>query len=525
MRILVLFFIFFISSNLKAQELSELLRQKIENSSNDLNAWDQKIYCQKGIVKFYQQRSYQPVWLEQENRIEILKVLGDAAKEGLSPQDYHYPLLKSIEGKSLTRSEKMNYDLLLTDAFILYASHISSGKVNPITADPQWFVNRKEVDVLHVLEDGIKNQNIKLSLTSLLPQYKEYHSLKLALKQLYEIEQLGGWGAVSEETTLKIGMNNLRVETLKKRLYATGYFDNNSINSVFDEQLETAIKKFQIRHGLVADGAVGNATIKALNVPVNKRIEQLRLTMERWRWMPQDFGEHYLKINIANYELEVIKNNHIIKRAEVIVGKPYRQTPVFNSKITYLVLNPTWTVPPGILKADVLPAVKKNANYLKGKNIRVIGKDGKELEQSSIDWSSSIVKTYTYRQDPGELNALGEVKFMFPNSFSVYLHDTPSRELFDKQERAFSSGCIRVSKPLELAAYLLNDSVKWNLQQLQQIVKTKKTQTVQLPEPVDIYILYWTAWADERGNIHFRKDIYSRDPKMIEALNAVSSNR
>jgi murein L,D-transpeptidase YcbB/YkuD len=275
---------------------------------------------------------------------------------------------------------------------------------------------------------------------------------------------------------------------------------------------------FQVRHGIDIDGEIGFKTMAAMNINVDERIEQIKINLERWRWLSRQFGDYYVKVNIADFNLEVIKNGEKIRQHKIIVGRTYRKTPIFSSKITHLVFNPSWTVPPGILSADVLPAVRKNIRYLKNKNIYVYDKNGKIVIPSSVDWNSSVVKSYTYRQTPGSDNALGSVKFFIPNEFMVYLHDTPSKDLFEKTERAFSSGCIRVQDPLELAEYLLNDPENYSKKRINGIINTKKTQTVVIKDQPAIHILYWTSFTNDDGVVQFRSDIYKRDGPLKEAL-------
>jgi len=282
------------------------------------------------------------------------------------------------------------------------------------------------------------------------------------------------------------------------------------------------VKRFQERHGLTADGAVGPGTRAALNVPVAARIDQIRINLERARWVMHELHGEFVLINVAGFDVSYFRNDEPIWTSKVIVGRPYRETPIFKSLITYVVLNPTWTIPPGILVKDKLPVIKRDPGYLKRNNIRVIDSAGREVNPHSVDWSrysGSRLPPYQLRQDPGDDNALGLVKIMFPNPYLVYLHDTPTKSLFDKDERTFSSGCIRVEKAFELAELVLNDPVRWNRAALDAAVATKKTQTVNLATPVPVLILYWTAQPRPDGQVIFRNDVYGRDPATLAALN------
>jgi murein L,D-transpeptidase YcbB/YkuD len=246
--------------------------------------------------------------------------------------------------------------------------------------------------------------------------------------------------------------------------------------------------------------------------------------MERWRWLPQNFGKRYILVNTANFELDIIENGQTVASTRAIVGKKKRPTPTLSRKITYMELNPFWNVPHKIAVNDILPHIKKDPNYLKDKSIRSFEnwKDGaKEINPESIDWDMVTKKNFVYklRQDPTNSNALGRVKFIFPNKFSIYLHDTPARKLFNKTKRTFSSGCVRIEKPLKLAAYLLSDNSKWTYEKLTAAVNSKKTRVILLSDPINIHILYWTAWVDKDGIVNFRDDIYGRDRRLNIAIN------
>jgi murein L,D-transpeptidase YcbB/YkuD len=271
------------------------------------------------------------------------------------------------------------------------------------------------------------------------------------------------------------------------------------------------------------DGVVGPATLSALNVPTAARVSQIEVNMERWRWLPEDLGRRYVFVNIANFELDVVEDKREVITMRAIVGRDYRRTPVFSDRMTYLVLSPFWNVPPSLAAQDILPQVRKDPNYLAQKGMRVFegwGSDTKEIDPLSVDWSSITGKNlrYRFRQDPGPSNSLGRVKFMFPNKFNVYLHDTPSRDLFQKTARAFSSGCIRIENPIELSEYLLQGDPRWDQSAILAAIDRRIEQTVNLPEPIPVHLLYWTAWVDAAGIANFREDIYGRDKLVAEAL-------
>jgi murein L,D-transpeptidase YcbB/YkuD len=301
-------------------------------------------------------------------------------------------------------------------------------------------------------------------------------------------------------------------------------------STLYDSLLVEAVKSFQSRHGLDIDGRLGPKTVAAMNVPVSERIDQIRLNLERWRWLPQNFGDKYIIVNIANFELDVYENNESVMDMRIIAGKTYRRTPVFSDQITYIVFSPYWNIPGNIAAKDILPMVGKDIEYLDRMKIKVFsgyGSDLKEIDPAEIDWQNSadFNKKYWLRQEPGRSNLLGGAKFMFPNRFNVYLHDTPARELFGKTSRDFSSGCIRIEKPEELAIYLLKNEPKWTPEKIREAMKKGTEQTALLSSPVPVYILYWTAWIGDNGLINFSDDIYKRDRALLKALDEKPDSR
>lgn len=508
----------------KGQE-NDFIRRKIENRNTfPLASFGEPIYCKQYVPSFYQNTFFELVW-NPTSAEKLIAAISKAGDEGLNSKDYHYAKLIEIQSKSdKTEFEQAEFDMLLTDAYMLYISHLVAGKVNPVTVDAEWHVRKDDVDYNKIFTKA-SIQNIDETIKSVLPKHSTYASLKSAL-QKYRMLESDNWPAISAEKTIKPGFEDASIPLIRERLYLLGDLKDifNDSKNLYDEKLTDAVKTFQTRHGITSDGEIGTKTLATINVSVKQRKEQIEANLERWRWLPQEFGNYYMVVNIANFELEVYRNKNLVRQHKVIVGKPFRRTPVFYSQMQYLVLNPTWTIPPGILNNDIIPSVKKDPNYLQTKKIDVLDNQGKVLNTNEIDWKNPIVKGYTYRQSPGPDNALGSVKFMFPNSFHVYLHDTSAKELFEKGERAYSSGCIRVQEPLLLAEYLLNDSGNYSLSKINDIVKTRKTETIKLNEKPNVFLLYWTAWSDSSGNVQFREDIYKRDQILIDALSQSPSD-
>jgi murein L,D-transpeptidase YcbB/YkuD len=521
-------------------QVREVLRNRIEaaGSPAKLTVGRRPLYASMVLPRFYQQRSYLPVWITEsgiwQGSRDLVRALRGAGAEGLRSSDYHLARIGAMleklgdgsgnAGRAGVR-ELVDLELLMTDAFLVYGSHLVAGCVNPETIDPEWFANRRDVDMADVLEGAISDNAIEEALESLRPAQAGYARLREALATYRDIAEKGGWPAVPDGGKLIKGDSGSRIVLLRRRLEVTGDLSAAAAlpGEEFDESLEAAVRHFQRRHGLDVDGVVGPMTLSALNVSSDDRVRQIEINMERWRWLPQDLGPRHLIVNIANFELDVVEAQQEVLTMRAIVGRDYRRTPVFSGKMTYLVLSPYWHVPPSIAVKDILPLVRKDSGYLAEKGFKVFegwGAETKEIDPSGVDWSTVTSKNlrYRFRQDPGPGNALGRVKFMFPNKFDVYLHDTPSRDLFAKSARAFSSGCIRIEKPIELAEYVLHSDSKWNRDAILAAIDRRVEQTVQLREPIPVHVLYWTAWADVSGTVNFREDVYSRDKPLAEAL-------
>jgi murein L,D-transpeptidase YcbB/YkuD len=347
-----------------------------------------------------------------------------------------------------------------------------------------------------------------------------YLMLQKALFMYKEIAVHGGWSSVSKGASLKKGDLSARVAELKKRLLITGDLisEGTKDENTFDEELHDSVIRFQRRHGLNEDGAVGPETIKNLNIPVEKRIHQIELNMERLKLTPKDMGQRYIAVNIAAFELEVVENENSVINMKVIVGKPYLHSPLFSAKMTHLVFNPSWYVPNSIAIKEILPKVKKESDYLVKEGIKVFEKEKgyrEALNASAINWADVNADNFKYRfvQVPGILNPLGKIKFVFPNKYNVYLHDTPAKVLFERSSRAFSHGCIRIEKPVELAEYLLRDDSAWTHEKILAMIDMGKEVKIKIPSPVNVHVLYLTAWVDKDNILQFREDVYGRDKR------------
>ncbi|MFH7326474.1 murein L,D-transpeptidase [Desulfurivibrio sp. C05AmB] len=518
----------------------ELLRTRIEEAGlpAKILVGDEEIYSSVVLPRFYFDRTFQLAWSDDDGPLpladDMVAAIRGANREGLIPEDYHLAKIEETlgrirntrqQGEQLNPLSLVDLDLLLTDAFLVLASHFHSGRINPETFTPEWHPSKRDADFAAILGEALQENRIGETLEGLLPKHLEYLRLREAFARYQKISEEGGWPGVPEGPTLRKGDSSERVIALRERLMLAGDLAPHAPAEAayFDALLEDAVKSFQLRHSLDPDGIVGRETLADLNVSIEQRLIQSMINLERWRWMPEFGTERYILVNIANFELNVFERNEPVMNMRVIVGRHYRQTPVFTGTMTYLVLNPYWNVPPGIAVNDILPEVKKELNYLAENNMRVFqgwGASAVQVDPATVDWQAITARNlpYRFRQDPGPDNALGRVKFMFPNKYHVYLHDTPRRELFWKVARDFSSGCIRVEKPFELAEYLLSDRPEWTRERIEATIATNVERTVTINRPIPVHLSYWTAWADQDGTINFRRDIYRRDERLYAAL-------
>ena len=502
---------------------------------------EELILAREGVARYYRQAAFEPVWARAGGPTvladSLLTVLRDADGEGLRPTDYHATAIDSLlrhlraqngAGEPLDPRRLVDLELLCTDAFLLYGSHLLTGRVDPAAINPTWTAEGRQADLVQHLEQALTETSLRAALADLRPPQPEYDALRRALARYRTLDANGGWPTLPEGPKLEVGTQDEQVPLLRRRLRITGDLSapapaDDSLT--VDSTLARGVQRFQERHGLAVDGVVGPATRAALNVPADERVQQIKTNLERWRWLPADLGALHVRVNIAGYELHVVENGTDVLRMRVVTGQAYRQTPVFSDQISYLVLNPYWHVPHSIAVKDKLPDFRRDPSLVSRLGYEVLrgwGADAARVDPSTIDWSALSASTFPYRlrQRPGSQNALGQVKFMFPNAHSVYLHDTPSRYLFDRADRSFSSGCIRVEHPLDLAMTLLRHNEGWTRERLQATMGTDTEQTVVLTKKVPVHLLYWTAWADAAGPVHFRRDVYDRDGAVRSALTA-----
>jgi murein L,D-transpeptidase YcbB/YkuD len=511
-----------------AAEPAEPLRERLEQMEavDRFVVDDTPLALPRALTLLYRSNGYQEFWTPE--RLEILLgVLQDSAQDGLTPEDYHLAALSRLAPgfRGAAPMARANTDLLATDGFVLLLDHLYRGKVDPRSLDPRWNYELRpirEKSALEFVSTALNKGRFKEAIEQVRPQHWWYERALASLADYRAIAARGGWVAIAPGPALKAGATGERVAALRRRLAATGDLPGSvAEGSAFDETLAQAVRGFQTRHRMTADGYAGPGTLAALNVPVEDRIRQIRANLERARWVLHDLPEGpIVLVDIAGFEVSYRRGEEPLWQARIQVGKPYRQTPIFRSAIDLIVFNPTWTVPPTILAKDVLPEARRNPRYLASKKLEVLDRNGKPVDPASIDWAKATPKNFPYmlRQGPGPDNALGRVKFLFPNPDFVYLHDTPSKALFEKDERAFSSGCIRVQDPLELARWLLDDKGDWSAETIAAVIDAGATRTVRLKRPVPVLLLYWTILPSDKGQTVFKYDPYDRDPPLEKAL-------
>ena len=496
-------------------------------SNGDLEVASCQICSKTVIPALYERFDYNPVWTNRQSIDQLILVLETIKGDGLDPSDYNLSIIKDLReqmhsGSQASPSFLADFDLLLSDSLVRLGYHLLIGKVDPVEFDTNWNMDRTvgDLDQILLMAASITDGSIVNLVQSMRPQNEIYTRLRSALALYRSIETKGGWEEIARGSLLKQGISESRVVSLRKRLIATDDMAaEDQDNPLFDKAVEEAVMRFQKRHGLVADGIVGNNTLKALNTSVKDRINQILVNLERARWVLHDLPDQFVLVDIAGFEVQYRNGNSVRFQTRAQVGKTYRKTPVFKSEIKFLVLNPTWTVPKTIFEKDYLPKIKKDPKFLAQKGMRVITFKGEDVDENTIDWSRYPKAGFPYmlRQGPGPTNALGQIKFMFPNSHDVYLHDTPSKSLFNEKERTFSSGCVRIENPFKFGELLLNDP-KWTEQALMEVIESKETKHISLKKPVTILLLYWTVRVEDDGTVVFKKDIYERDQNILSGL-------
>jgi murein L,D-transpeptidase YcbB/YkuD len=505
---------------------SEPLRLRVEQLHEDKGRTVRGVRLLEpdAVSHFFQFRNFTPAW-QGAAPDQILQAIRDIEQDGLVPRDYHLSAIESLRAAPAeSPGRDADLQLLLTDAVAALVSHVRFGKVRPSTLDRRWNMDpRAGAPPLEVfLADVAAAPSPSVAIDAFKSPHFIYRGLKQALAAHRSVAAGGGWPAVPPGAALKPGVRNPRIAAVRKRLAATGELAAASGSDEYDEALVLAVKRFQERHRLTTDGSIGKATLDAMNVTAASRVDQIRVNLERARWVLGGLSDTFLLVNLPAFKVYLIRSGKNVWETRTQVGKAGRQTPAFRADMRYVVFNPDWTVPPTILAQDVLGAMRKGENAIARKKLTILDRQGRAVPADSIDWATATPRTfpYTLRQPPGPGNALGRVKFIFPNEHAIFLHDTPSQELFRADERTFSSGCIRVENPLQLAAVLLEGQDDWNSAKIQQVVDTGRTETVFLKQPLPVLIVYWTVSVGASGELRYARDVYRLDGVVLRALNA-----
>jgi murein L,D-transpeptidase YcbB/YkuD len=461
------------------------------------------------LLRFYESREYRPAWTTGDRLsrqgAELLGVLRGADREGLDNERYRHPVLDradAADGATLGEIE-----LRLTDAFLKYATDVAQGRLDPAAVNPYWAQRQRPVDAEALLREAVLSRDVLKTLHGLLPRNPQYAALRGALARYRGLADRGGWPTtLRPRVPVRAGRRAPEVATLRARLLAEGDLPDGvpaARPDLFDQEVSAALKRFEARHGLKPDGLLDKAAVEAMNVPVEQRIRSLELSLERWRWLSPSLADRFVLVNIAGFELHAFDGGPGVLRMRVVTGNAARTpTPVFVRAMTHVVFRPYWNVPASIAEAEIMPAVYRDRGYLRRKNMELVrGTGGTQL-----------------RQRPGPGNALGLVKFLMPNPFGVYLHDTPEDALFAQPRRDRSHGCVRVEKPAELARFVLSGLPEWTPARIRAAMARGGERHVALPEPLPVVVTYLTAWADADGVTRFFPDVYEHDAAQARLL-------
>jgi L,D-transpeptidase YcbB len=511
-----------------AEALREVLLALDADSTTTLSTGD-TVRISSHAASFYAARGHAAAWVGDKELLDrgraLHAAIGRAGEDGLEPERYRHDvaaaLLAAVEVRDrdqrLSDSAAVRHlaelDLLLTEGFSRYARDLVTGTLDPAEAGLDWRIATEVPHDQAVLTQAFEGRDPLEIVAHLRPSIPYYERMRTALAQYHRAAAAGGWPQLPDGETLKPGERSAVVAALRQRfvggadpreaeLAASGAADA----TLFDAGLAEAVQHFQNRHAIEADGAVGAATLRELNHTVEERIAELKMNLDRWRWLPNHLGERFVLVNVAGFELEVVDSGRAVETMNVVVGRLDRQTPIFADSIQHVVVNPYWNVPDGIYSQDVLPALERDPYYLVKNNMEEV--DGR------------------IRQKPGPTNALGRYKFIFPNEFDVYLHDTPEGHLFSRTSRDFSSGCIRLERPDDFARLLLDMQTDRGSGQLDALLTNWNERWVKLDRPLPVYILYFTAWVEQDGTVRFHHDVYGRDEKLdsqVEELEAAGS--
>lgn len=510
----------------EGNRFQDQLRQRLEQlgSTSGRNVNGVAVAAHAFLPKLYAALDYEPAWRDPKARAALQSAVARSWEDGLQPSDFHQDIVDAAVSRAGPTEWDVSRDLVLSDAFVRLLYQLYFGKVRPNSLDGNWNYSRPAIadDTASKIAGALRSGAIEELVEEAKLKHPFYQGLKSSLQAFTDQAANGGWPKVPEGPVLKPGDVDARIDDLRKRLTLTGELEVRAAGNgeLYDDALVQAVRKFQENNDLSSDGVVGPATLAALNVTVGARIDQIRVNLERARWVLRDIGSEMVVVNIAGQYLHLFLKGKRVWSSRVIVGKTYTKTPVFTETMKSIVLNPDWGVPRSIIRNEIFPKAVRDPGYLSRNDYQLRDGTGRAIDPMAVEWSKWTPSTFPYRvvQQPGPKNALGLVKFLFPNKHAVYLHDTPNRQLFSQTGRTFSHGCIRVQDPLKLAELILQDRLGWDRSKIDSIVSTAKLRNISLPEPLPVLLLYWTVDPSFDGGAHFHKDIYGRDAALLKAL-------
>ena len=477
------------------------------------------------LRKFYEARGYKPAWLTRTDG--VVKSIQSMSADGLDPAGYHLGAIESrLEKRDRSAESEAALDLLLADAVARMVSDVRYGRVRPSQVNPAWNADPREgaPPLDSILTVVARAGSVERAIDEQRPQHFIYRGLVRALAQLQQIDAKGGWPRVSSGRKLSPSAVDARVPTLRRRLAISGEYTSSAPadSNRYDPNLVRAVKIFQVRHRLKETGIVDQATIDALNVSPKSLAAQVRANLERARWVLSGLGQDFLLVNLPAFKAYLIRGNKNVWESRTQIGEEAMQTPTFRAQIKTVVFNPDWSVPESILKNEILTQMREGKNVIDRQGLVIYDASNNPVDPSSIDWANADSTNFPYsiKQPPGDDNALGKVKFLFPNKYAIYLHDTPNQQLFEANRRTFSHGCIRIENAVDLAERLLQGQDDWSRPRIEQAIAQRSTMDVQVGNPLPILIVYWTVSVGYSGDLRYAQDIYNLDAPLLAALDS-----